>query len=94
MSDGISDMAREIEYLEENIYDIVWDGIDHKDCPDFCDAHITSAIIDDRPLDWNELDILNNERDFIHDRLMLHLELDEDEPFDEDDLFEEDGYLD
>ena len=73
MSDGISDMMEEIEYLEENVYDIEWDGIDHKDYPDFCDAYIVSAKIDDRPLDWNELDILNNEREFIHEKLMLHL---------------------
>ncbi len=77
MSEVIKDIWDEtmeyFDYLRENIYDIEWDGIDHKDYPDFCDAYITRAMIDDRELDWNELDILNNDREFVYEKLMLHL---------------------
>ena len=73
MSDETNEMTEEVEYLKEGIYDIVWDGIDHKDYPDFVDANIESAYIDGRPMDWNELDMLNNDSEYIHEMLMLHL---------------------
>ena len=73
MSDGISDMMEELEYLEQNVYDIEFDGIDYKDYPDFCDAYISKAMIDDRECDWNEIDMLNNDREFVYEKLMLHL---------------------
>jgi hypothetical protein len=66
-------MNEELEYLEQNVYDIEFDGIDYKDSPDFCDAYISKAMIDDRECDWNELDMLNNDREFVYEKLMLHL---------------------
>ena len=67
------DINDTIQYLQENVYDIEFDGIDYKDSPDFSDAYISKAMIEDRELDWNELDILNNDRDFVYEKLMLHL---------------------
>ena len=64
---------KKFDYLRDHIYDIEFDGIDHSDYPDFCDAYITTAKVDDRELDQDEIDIINNDRDFVYEKLMLHL---------------------
>lgn len=73
MSDGINDMMAEIKHFKENVYDIEFDGIDHKDYPDYCDAYISKAMILDRECDQTEIDILNDDREFVYEKLMLHL---------------------
>ena len=55
------------------IEDITFDGIDFKDAPDFCDAYIDSASYDGREMTEEELDILNEDSDFIYLKLMDHL---------------------
>jgi hypothetical protein len=49
---------------------IVFEDIDHSDYPDFCDAFIASADIDGRPMTEDELEELNENRDFVHEKLM------------------------
>jgi hypothetical protein len=73
LSDEVSDIMQKLEYLKQNVYDLEFDGIDHNDYPDFCDAYITTAKIDDRELDQDEVDIINNDRDFVYEKLILHL---------------------
>jgi hypothetical protein len=55
------------------IEDITFDGIDFKDCPDFCDAYIDSASYIGREMTDEELDILNEDTDFVYEQLMNHL---------------------
>ena len=43
------------------------DGIDTNDYPDFCDAYISSADYDGKPMTCEQLDELNEDRDFIYE---------------------------
>lgn len=50
------------------------EGIDTKDYPDFCDAHITYAEIDGVPLNDEQLDYLNEQRpDIVHEKVFEKL---------------------
>jgi hypothetical protein len=55
------------------IDDVVVEGINHNDCPDFCDAYIASAMYNDpitgnyRGLTENELENLNS--DWIYEQI-------------------------
>lgn len=42
------------------------DGIDYADAPDFCDAYIASADYDGREMTDEELDVLNDDSDFVY----------------------------
>ena len=57
---------------------IEFDGIDHRDAPDYCDAYITIAEYEEedgtiRELTEDELDELNNDAEFVHDELYNYL---------------------
>lgn len=49
------------------------DGIDFKDYPDFCEAFIASADYDGNPMNDEQLDELNNDRDFVYECVQNHL---------------------
>jgi hypothetical protein len=49
------------------------DGIDHKDYPDFCDAYIIRADYDGREMTEEELDELNDDSAFVHEKVFNHL---------------------
>ena len=49
------------------------DGIDHNDCPDYCDAYIESADYDGREMTEEELEILNEDSDFVYQSVQNHL---------------------
>jgi len=58
-----------------HIDDVVVEGIDYSDYPDFCDAYIESAtIIEDdgevRDATDEELDRLNDDRDFVYSKVL------------------------
>ena len=56
------------------IEDIEFDGINHEDYPDFCDAFISSATYQNRDMTEEELEILDEEyRDFVYEKLMDYL---------------------
>ena len=55
------------------IDNIVFDGIDHKDYPDYCDAYIATADKDGVPMTEDELEELNEDRFFVHEQLMKYL---------------------
>jgi hypothetical protein len=55
------------------IDNIEWDGIDHNDCPDYCDAYIVSADRNRVPMSEEELEELNEDRNLIHELLQKHL---------------------
>ena len=58
---------------KSKIYSIEFDGIDYSDAPDFCDAFISYARYEDRDLTETELDELNEDRDFVYEKLMDYL---------------------
>jgi len=55
------------------ISNIVFGGVDTKDFPDFCDAYIESADYDGLEMNQNELDTINEDGEFVYDKLMEHL---------------------
>ena len=55
------------------INNIEFDGIDHKDRPDYCDAYILSADYDGREMTEQELEELNDDRDFFYEKLLDYL---------------------
>jgi hypothetical protein len=55
------------------ITNIQFDGIDHSDYPDYCDAYIVSAEYEGREMTDEELDELNENRDFVYEQLWEHL---------------------
>jgi len=52
------------------IDNIEFDGIDHEDYPDYSDAFISSADYDGREMTEEELNELNENRDFVYNTLM------------------------
>jgi hypothetical protein len=57
----------------KKIDNIEFDQIDYGDSPDFSDAYILSAHMDGKPMTEGELDILNENREFVHEKLMNYL---------------------
>jgi len=49
------------------------DGIDTTDYPDFCDAFIASAYYDGKPMTDEQLDELNEDRDFVYECVQNYL---------------------
>jgi len=49
------------------------EGIDYSDAPDFCDAFISSADYKGVPLTDDELDVLNDDRDFVYEQVEKHI---------------------
>lgn len=79
---GLSKKDKHIENWERNqeynskvkfIFDyslidnVAVEGIDERDAPDFCDAFISSADYDGRPMTDEELDQLNEDSDFVYE---------------------------
>ncbi len=58
--------------VRNNIVVTEWDGIDHSDAPDYCDAYIVSAERDGVELTDEEIEELNNS-DLKLELLMEHL---------------------
>jgi len=52
---------------DSKIENLEVEGIDTRDYPDFCDAYISSAEIDGREATEEELDELNEDRDFVYE---------------------------
>lgn len=46
--------------------DLVADGINPKDYPDFCDAFILSALVDGREATEDELDAINENTELVY----------------------------
>ena len=49
------------------------DGIDYADYPDFCDAYIASADYDGREMTDEELNLLNDDSDFVYSAVENYL---------------------
>lgn len=73
---GGDEDSKEVAYEPvdtSKVTDIVFSGIDHKDAPDYCDAYITGANYKGVPVTQEELAELNENRDFVYEKLMSHL---------------------
>jgi hypothetical protein len=55
------------------IKDIEFDGINHNDYPDYCDAYIVRAEYNGEEMTENQLNELNNDIDFVYGKLMDYL---------------------
>jgi hypothetical protein len=55
------------------ITDIEFDGIDYKDHPDYCDAYVIRATYNGAEMTGEELYHLNNNTDYVYERLMEYL---------------------
>ena len=55
------------------ITNIEFGGIDHKDYPDYCDAYILSADYDGEEMTDEQIEMLNEDRDFVYDSLIDYL---------------------
>ena len=59
------------------ICDINIEGINHRDCPDYCDAYISEAWTDCegqfRKLTETELDWINEQHEFRNDEIMKRI---------------------
>lgn len=53
----------------EKIDNVEIEGIDFKDYPDFCDAFIVSADYNGIPLTDDEINKLNDNSEFIHEKI-------------------------
>jgi len=49
---------------------VVVDGIDTKDYPDFCDAYIESCDIDGVPATEKQLDVINHNSSFVYEQVL------------------------
>ena len=58
--------------VRNNIVVTEWEGIDHSDAPDYCDAYIVSAERDGVELTDEEIEEINNS-DLKLELLMEHL---------------------
>lgn len=50
------------------ISEVEVEGIDMSDFPDFCDSYISSASYEGRELTEEELDKLNENRDYVYEQ--------------------------
>lgn len=55
------------------IEDVIVSGIDMNDYPDFCDAFIESAKLNGREMSEEELDELNDDKDFVYEKVWEQL---------------------
>ena len=70
---GAFDNQDEPEMDLSMVHNIEFDDIDYGDAPDFCDAFICYAEYDDREMTEDELEKLNENRDFVHEKLIDYL---------------------
>lgn len=55
------------------ITDIEFDGINHRDAPDYCDAFIKSAYYEGKEMTEEQLELINDDADFVHEKLIEYI---------------------
>jgi hypothetical protein len=55
------------------IDNVMVEGIDHKDAPDYVDAYISSADYRGLEMTEQELEELNENSEFVYEQVMKHL---------------------
>lgn len=69
----INDLDAQFEIDKSKIDNIVFDGIDKNDHPDYCDAYIVSADYNGVEMNDDEIEELNNNSEFVHEQLLKQL---------------------
>ena len=64
-------MKQEMDYAK--ITNIEFDGIDYLDYPDYSDAYIVSADYDGLEMTDSQIEEINEDRDFVYEKLMDYL---------------------
>jgi hypothetical protein len=59
-----------MELNKSKISNVKFDGIDYEDAPDFCDAYIVSAEYDGEEMTDEQIDLLNEDIDYVYEKLM------------------------
>ena len=62
-----------IELDYDKISNVFVNGIDMEDYGDFCDAYIESAEYDGRPMTDEELEVLNENSQFVNEAVFFQL---------------------
>ena len=52
---------------------IEFDGIDHRDAPDYCDAYIVSADYNGEEMTDEQIELLNEDSQFVYEMLIKRL---------------------
>lgn len=55
------------------VTNLQFEGIDYKDYPDYCDAYVVNADYEGEPMTEEQLEELNEEHDFVHEKLLNHI---------------------
>lgn len=58
---------------QSKVHGLKFEGIDHTDYPDYCDAYISSSMIGDKELTEEEIEELNNDGTYKLEKLMEYL---------------------
>ncbi len=69
----MQDLDAQFDIDKSKIENIVFDGIDKKDHPDYCDAYIVSADYNGTPMDDVEIEELNKDSEFVHEQFIKQL---------------------
>ncbi len=63
-----------VSEMDSSLIDnLEFDGIDHRDYPDYCDAYISAADYNGYPMSDDQLDELNDDYDYVYNALMNYL---------------------
>lgn len=63
----MKELSPKIQLDYSKIGEVSVDGINTRDYPDFCDAFIESATYDGRDMTEAELEVLNENSDFVYE---------------------------
>lgn len=55
------------------ISNIKFEDIDHNDAPDYCDAYISSAKYDGKEMTEVQIELLNDDRDYVYEKIMDYI---------------------
>lgn len=64
-------MTTQIDF--NKVDNMSWEGIDHKDYPDYTDAFISECDYDGKPATDEQLEIINDNSDYKYEMLWEHL---------------------
>ena len=66
-------IMKELKFELSDIDYVEVEDIHRWDAPDYCDAFISYAEIDGRPLTDEELDLVNEDSSFVYDKVIDYL---------------------
>jgi len=69
--DSLQGEEPELDYSK--ISNVQLEDVNTKDYPDFCDAYISYAEYDGREMTERELEILNEDGDYVYEQVMNYL---------------------